>query len=97
MARFQLRVKVVKKHETVEFESGFKKRYLDGIIEGEFPQEYQFEFTKDNVALVDEVEVDQYVTVNFNVRSRKVTEDKEGIELAEPLYFVSLNGWKLEK
>lgn len=91
-----MRVKVQEIKDTVVFDSGFQKRIMNAVIEGEFPQELQFEFTKDNVALLDDVLEDTYVTVNYNIRSRKVTENKDGVAYDEPLYFISLNAWKVE-
>lgn len=91
-----MRVKVQEIKDTVVFDSGFQKRIMNAVIEGEFPQELQFEFTKDNVALLDDVLEDTYVTVNYNIRSRKVTENKDGVAYDKPLYFISLNAWKVE-
>ncbi len=97
MASTSLRVKVVLIGETqVIGEKGFKKRTLEGLIEGEFPQSFQFEFTQDKVGLLDNVMEETYATVHYNLRSRKVTENKDGMPLDEPLFFVTLNGWKIE-
>ena len=97
MAKESMRVKVVSIGETKEVgNNGFKKRVLEGRIEGEYPEDFAFEFTKDKVALLDNVLEDTYVTVHFNIRGRKVSEDKNGVVLAEPLFFVTLNGWKVE-
>jgi len=97
MASTSLRVKIVAIGETeVIGEKGFKKRTLEGIIEGEHPQSFQFEFTQDKVALLDNVLEETYATIHYNLRSRKVTEDKDGMPYDKPLFFVSLNGWKIE-
>lgn len=93
----ELRVKVVSIGETqVVGNNGFKKRLMEGVIEGEYPQNFQFEFTKEGVDLLDDVLEDTYVTVAYNLRSRKVTENKNGEPYAEPLFFVSLNAWKID-
>lgn len=91
------RVKVIAVGETKEVgANGFKKRILEGRIEGEFPEDFAFEFIKDKVALLDEVLEGTYVTVSYNLKGRKVTENKEGLPLDEPMFFVTLNGWKVE-
>jgi len=96
-AKTELRVKVVSIGETQEVgNNGFKKRLMEGVIEGEYPQSFQFEFTKEGVNLLDDVLEDTYVTVAYNLRSRKVTENKAGEPYDEPLFFVSLNAWKID-
>lgn len=96
-AKTELRVKVVSIGETQEVgNNGFKKRLMEGVIEGEYPQSFQFEFTKEGVNMLDDVLEDTYVTVAYNLRSRKVTENKNGELYAEPLFFVSLNAWKID-
>lgn len=93
----ELRVKVVSIGETQTVgTNGFQKRLMEGVIEGEYPQNFQFEFTKDGVKLLDDVLEDTYVTVSYNLRGRKVTENKDGIPYDEPLFFVSLNAWKVD-
>jgi len=91
------RVKVITVGETkVVGENGFKKRILEGRIEGEYPEDFAFEFIKDKTALLDDVLEGTYVTVSYNLKGRKVVEDKNGVALAEPMFFVTLNGWKVE-
>ena len=46
--------------------------------------------------MLDDVLEGTYVTVAYNLRSRKVTEDKNGVPYKEPLFFVSLNAWKID-
>jgi len=97
MAKNEMRVRVVSIGETETVgNNGFQKRILEGRIEGEYPEDFAFEFTKDKIALLDDVLEDTYVTVHFNIRGRKVAEDKNGIPLEKPLFFVTLNGWKIE-
>ena len=93
----EMRVKVIAVGETkVVGNNGFQKRVLEGRIEGEYPEDFAFEFVKDKVSLLDDVLEDTYVTVHYNVRGRKVSEDKNGVALADPMFFVTLNGWKVE-
>ena len=93
---FELRVKVVKIHDTVEFQSGFKKRELEGMIEGEYPEHYKFEFIKDKCEDLDDILEGGYAKIAFNIKGRKITEDKNGQELENPMFFTSLQGWKIE-
>jgi Domain of unknown function (DUF3127) len=92
-----MRVKVVSigEIETVG-SNGFQKRMLETMIEGEYPEHFQFEFVKDQVKLLDEVLEDTYVTVSYNLQGRKVTENKEGFPLEKPMFFTALKGWKIE-
>ena len=93
---FELRVKVVEVGETQTFPSGFQKRELEGIVEGEYPEVFKFEFIKDKCADLDEILEGTYATVSFNIKGRKVEEDKNGNRLEKPLFFTSLQGWKIE-
>jgi hypothetical protein len=96
-SKLEVRVKVVSIGETKTVgQNGFTKRILEGRIEGEYPEDFAFEFVKDKVALLDDVLEGTYVTVSYNMRGRKVTENKEGLPLDEPMFFVTLNGWKVE-
>lgn len=85
----ELRVKVTKIGETVEFDSGFKKREMEGVIEGEYPEIFNFEFIKDNVDLLDEVLEGTYATVSYNLKGRKVEKD------GKTMYFLALQAWKI--
>jgi len=97
MASESKRVKVVSIGETKTVGSnGFTKRILEGKVEGEYPEEFAFEFNKDKCALLDNVLEDTYVTVHYNLKGRKVSNNKEGLPLDEPMFFVTLNGWKVD-
>ena len=92
MSTHKMRVKVSEIRDTKEFgTNGFKKRELIGLIEGEHPQKFLFEFVNDKVDLLDAVMEDSYITIFYNVRCREV--EKEG---ADNMFFTSLSGWKLE-
>mgnify|MGYP000897504937 CR=1 FL=1 len=93
----EMRVRVVSVGETeVVGANGFQKRILEGRIEGEYQEDFAFEFVKDKVALLDDVLEDTYVTVHYNIRGRKVDTDKNGVKMEKPMFFVTLNGWKVE-
>lgn len=89
---FELRVKVIKIKPTEEVgQNGFKKREVIGMIEGEYPDHYKFEFIKDRVDIPDEIIVGTYVTFHFNLNGRKV--EREG---KDDMYFASLQAWKVD-
>lgn len=93
----EMRVKVVSVGDTETVgANGFTKRMMEGKIEGEFPESFAFEFQKDKCALLDDVLEGTYVTIHYNVRGRKVAENKDGIPFEKPLFFVTLVGWKVE-
>jgi hypothetical protein len=94
----KIRLKVTEVGETFQVgENNLDKRFLEAIIEGEFPQTFQFEFIGDKTELLNDVKEGPYLTIHYNLRSRKVTEDKDGNPLEEPLFFTSLQGWKVEE
>lgn len=93
---YELRVKVVKIDETQEFASGFKKRELEAVLEGEYPENFKFEFIKDKVDLLDDILEGTYATISFNIKGRKVENDKDGNLLQKPMFFTTLQGWKIE-
>jgi len=87
---FELRVKLEEIGETEEIgNNGFKKRELIGLLEGEYPEHYKFEFIKDKVDSLDDLIVGTYATVSFNVKGRKVERD------GDTFYYTSLQGWKV--
>ncbi len=91
-----LRVRVLKIGETEEVgDKGFKKRELHGMIEGEWPTYYKFEFVQDKVTLLDDPMVLEgaYLNIHYNLRSRKVEAKEKG---EDDMYFLSLSGWKIE-
>ena len=92
MSATKMRVKVSEIRETKEYgTNGFKKRELIGMIEGEHPQKFLFEFVNDKVDLLDSVMEDSYITIFYNLRCREVVTEGQ-----ENRYFTSLSGWKIE-
>lgn len=91
MSKFSLRCKVVEVGEVKQITESFKKAEVIGVIEGEYPEHYKFEFPQGKADLVDSILPDTYVTFHFNIGGRKV--EKEG---KDPMYFTSLNVWKVE-
>lgn len=91
MSKNEMRVKVLNISDLKTFEnSKFSKVYVEGLIEGEYPQYFQFEFLKDNVKLLENVIIGNYYTISFNLRGSKLVKD------AKEMFFVSLVAWKIE-
>lgn len=88
-----MEVQVLKIGEEQTFDgSNFRKRELIGLLDGKYPQEFQFEFPNDKGDLLNNISVDEIITIHYNLRSRKVT--KQG---KEDMFFLSLSGWKIDK
>ena len=94
MAVTSMRVKVLEVRDQVTVgNNGFTKREMIGRIEGEYPQDFLFEFPKEKGELLDVVMPDTYVTVSYNLRSNRVAAVKKG----DPdRFFLSLSAWKVE-
>jgi len=92
MSKFSLKMKVTEIGETKSFGTDFKKRELIGeTVDGTYTNVFVFEFINDKTALLDEILPNTDVTVHFNIRCRKVESAGK-----DPMYFTSLNGWKVE-
>ena len=88
-----LRVTVVSVGETEKLGAKeFCKRLLIGKAQdGDYTNEYAFEFVQDKVDLLDGILPNTDVTVSFNIRCRKY--EAPGKPVA---WFTSLSGWKIE-
>jgi hypothetical protein len=79
------KIKLIQDPKT--FDSGFTKREMVVVVEdGRYPQEINLEFVQDKVALLDELQPGQDVTVSFDIRGREYN----------GRYFNNLQGWKVE-
>lgn len=90
---YEMRVKVLSIGPVENVTPSFKKREVVGVIEGEYPEYYKFEFVQSKTDVPDSLMEDTYVTIHFNIKGRKVEPQKKG---DEPSYFTSLQGWKVE-
>lgn len=82
-------VKAIKPVQT--FPSGFAKREAVIFSDGDrFPQNVVFEFVRERMSLLDNVNEGDRVTVSFDLRSNE-SKQQPG------RYFLSLNAWKLVK
>lgn len=78
------KIKLIQELKT--FDSGFSKREMVVVVEdGKYPQEINLEFLQDNVALLDNLQPGQEVTVTFDIRGREYN----------GRYFNNLQGWKI--
>jgi hypothetical protein len=78
------KIKLIQEAKT--FNSGFTKREMVVIVEdGKYPQEINIEFVQDKVALLDDLQAGQEVTVTFDIRGREYN----------GRYFNNLQGWKV--
>jgi hypothetical protein len=83
---YELTGKIKLIQEAKTFDSGFTKREMVVIVEdGKYPQEINLEFVQDKVALLDNLQPGQEVTVSFDIRGREYN----------GRYFNNLQGWKV--
>lgn len=83
---YDLTGKIKLLQEPRTFDSGFTKREMVVIVEdGKYPQEINLEFVQDKVALLDNLQPGQTVTVSFDIRGREYN----------GRYFNNLQGWKI--
>jgi hypothetical protein len=78
-------------HIGVEETKGtFMKRELIVLIPGQYPQSICLEFQQGNTALLDALQVNQEVTVDYDLRGRKWT-DPKGVDK----WFNTIVGYKV--
>jgi len=78
------KIKLIQDPKT--FDSGFSKREMVVVVEdGKYPQEINLEFVQDKIALLDNLQPGQEVTVSFDIRGREYN----------GRYFNNLQGWKV--
>lgn len=100
MAVTKLRVRVLEVGETESVgANNFQKRELFGMIEGEHPQYYKFEFVQKQAELLDNPIVLEgaYLTISYNLRSRRVEKQDPDAGEHPYNYYLSLSGWKIEE
>ena len=93
---FEISGKLIEKYNTVQVNDRFKKREF--VIEKtesngsmEFTDHIKFQLTQDRCNLVDNIELNDEVKVNFNIRGNKWERD------GKVNYFTNLDAWKIEK
>lgn len=93
MASNKMRVKVEEIRPKRKITERFSKAEVIGVIEGEYPENYLFEFPNDKAALTDDIIEDTYVTIHYNMRSNRVAAKVAG---DDDKFFISLQAWKVE-
>ena len=89
----EIKGKIIELYDTVQVTDSFQKRefVIEYAENPSFPEFIKFETIQDRCALLDPFNVDDEVTVTFNLKGRKWT-DREGVVK----YFNSLQAWKIE-
>jgi len=72
-------------------ERQFASRNFVIEIEGQYPQQVQFQCTQERCDMLDLHAVDQQVEVSFDLRGRAYVKD------GETKYFTTLNAWRVKK
>lgn len=93
MANLKVRVKVEEIRPKKQITEKFAKAEMVGIVEGEYPEEFLFEFPNQKAELLEDIIEGTYVTVHANVRTNRVESRIEG---EDDKFFVSLQAWKIE-
>ncbi len=85
--------KIIEKYDTQNITDTFKIRefVIEFAENPAYPEFVKFQFAQNNCDLLDNFNVGDNVTVNFNLKGRKWT-DPEG----KVKYFNSLQAWKME-
>lgn len=80
-------VKVIGAEETVGAAGTFKKRLVVVQTDEQYPQSIPVDFVQDKCSVLDKYAIGDKVKVSVNVRGNEYNGK----------YYVSLNGWKIEK
>ena len=94
---FEINGRLAEKFETQKVSDRFQKREFvleiksTGNTGYEFVDFIKFQATQDRCALLDQFNVDDTVTVSFNLRGRKWEKD------GQVSYFTNLEAWRISK
>lgn len=86
--------KIIEKFETQTIKDSFRKRefVIEYAENPQYPEFVKFELIQSNCDQIDDVNVGDNVSVNFNLKGRKWTDPK-----GEVKYFNSLQAWRVDK
>ena len=84
------RVKLINPVQQVS--ASFKKRELVVTTEEQYPQHILIEFAQDKCSLLDNIQINEDVTVHINLRGREWVNPQ-----GETKYFNQIQGWKIDK
>ena len=93
---FELAGKLIEKFDVFQVSDTFRKREF--VVEKtdnqggmEFTDHIKFQLTQDRCSLIDNLNLQDEIRVNFNIRGRRwVKDDKVS-------YFTNLEAWRIEK
>jgi len=93
---FELAGKLIEKFDVVQVSDTFRKREF--VVEKtenqggmEFTDHIKFQLTQDRCSILDSLNLQDEIRVNFNIRGRRwVKDDKVS-------YFTNLEAWRIEK
>lgn len=81
------------KNDTQVISDKFQKReFVVTDASGNYPQDILFQLTQERTSALDDVQLNDTVSVTFNIRGREWTSPS-----GEVKYFNSLDVWKVEK
>ena len=84
------KIKVI--NPTQEVTATYKKRELVVTTEEQYPQHILIEFSQDKCGLLDNIQINEDVTVHINLRGREWVNPQ-----GETKYFNQIQGWKIDK
>ena len=89
---FELSGKLFEKFDEVQVSDSFKKReFVVETSENNFTEHVKFQLLQDRCGLIDGIEVNEEVTVSFNIKGRRWEKD------GKVNYFTNLDAWRIEK
>lgn len=93
---FELTGKLIEKFETQQVNDKFRKREFvvetRNIVNGnEFVEQIKFQLIQDRCELIDLMEINDEIKVNFNLKGRRW--ERNG----QVNYFTNLDAWRIEK
>jgi len=91
--KFELTGDLIKIFDTNVISDKFRKReFVLEIPHHSYPQTISFELTQDNCELIDDLELGDKITIDFNIRGRTWEAPDGAIK-----YFNSLEAWRVVK
>lgn len=78
--------------QTEQVKDTFKKRELVITTKESYPQHILIEFAQDKCSLLDNIQINEDVTVHINLRGREWVNPQ-----GETKYFNQIQGWKIDK
>ncbi len=93
MSNYQFTGVLKVKNDTIQVSEKFSKReFVVTDTSSQYPQDVMFQLTQDKCSLLDNVNVNEQITVSFNLRGREWINPQ-----GEAKYFNSLDAWRVEK